>query len=34
MGFVGAIQEADPFLTGPLLRDIGGLIFKEKHKST
>ena len=29
-----AIQEADPYLIGPLLRDIGGPICKEKHKNT
>ena len=30
---MGAIQEADLYLTGPLLRDIGGPICKERHKS-
>ena len=29
-----AIQEIDLCLTGPLLRDIGGPICKEKHNNT
>ena len=29
-----AIQEADPCLTGPLRRDIGGPIYKGKRKNT
>ena len=32
-GFVEAILEADPYLIGFLLRDIGGQICKRKHKS-
>ena len=30
-GFVEAIQEADPYLTRPSLKDIGGPIYKGKH---
>ena len=32
--FMGVIQEADPYLTELLLKDIGGPICKGKHKST
>jgi len=32
--FVGAIQVTNPYLTGPLLRDISGPICKERRKST
>ena len=32
-GFVEAIQEANPYLTKPLPRDIGGRIRKRKHKN-
>ena len=31
-GFVGAIQDANPCLTGPFLRDIGGPICKEAQE--
>ena len=33
-GFVGVIQGAGLCPTGPLLKDIVGLICKEKHKNT
>ena len=32
-GFMKAILEADFYLTGPSLKDIGGQICKGKHKS-
>ena len=32
-GFVGAIYEADLYLTEPSLRDIGGLAYKRKYKN-
>ena len=34
VGFVEVIQETNLYLTRPLLRDIGGLICKGKHKNT
>ena len=32
-GFVEVTPEKDPYLTGPLLKDIGGQTFKKKHKN-
>jgi len=32
-GFVEATQEADPYLTKPLPRDIGGRTCRRKHKN-
>ena len=32
--FVEVTQEANPYLTKPSLKDIGGRTFKRKHKST